>query len=63
MVWKNLHHPNVLQLLGATINDRRFEMVSKWMDNGNINEFVKKHGSENRLKLVGSLPTVNCIHH
>lgn len=29
-----------------------FAMVSEWMVNGNINEFVKTHPGENRLRLV-----------
>ena len=52
MVWKSLRHPHVLPFLGATINERRFEMVSEWMDNGNINEFIEEHSSENRFELV-----------
>ena len=62
MVWKSLHHQNVLLFLGARMNDLRFEMVSEWMYNGSINEFTKKNRSENRLELVGSLPAVNCAH-
>ena len=53
-MWKSLHHPNVLPLLGATTGNRRFAMVSEWMDNGDIKEFVKKHRSANRFELVRS---------
>jgi hypothetical protein len=28
-------------------------MISDWMTNGNINEFVKAHPDVNRLELVG----------
>ena len=31
-----------------------FAMVSEWMVNGNIKEFVKAHPDEDRLGLVGS---------
>ena len=31
-----------------------FAMVSEWMINGNINEFVKMHRDVNRFKLVRS---------
>ena len=54
-MWKHLRHPNVMPLMGATMTDGRFEMVSKWMVNGNINEFVKIHPDADRLELVGSL--------
>ena len=36
----------------------QFVMVSEWMENGNINEFLKVHPDANRLGLVGFLFTV-----
>ena len=30
-----------------------FAMVSEWMINGNINEFIKAHKDVNRFELVG----------
>ena len=30
-----------------------FAMVSEWMANGNVNQFVKAHRNANRFKLVG----------
>ena len=53
MTWKSLHHPNVLPLLGVTMSDNLFAMVSEWMVHGNITQFVKLHGDVNRSKLVG----------
>ena len=58
MVWKALHHPNVLPLLGVTMTEDRFVMVSEWMGNGNINEFVKENLDADRLGLVRSSPEV-----
>ena len=54
MTWKTLRHPNVLPLLGVmmTENPRRLVVVSKWMENGNINEFLKARPDANRLGLV-----------
>ena len=34
----------------------QFVMVSEWMVNGNINEFVKVHPDADRLGLVGLPP-------
>jgi len=34
------------------MGDRHFAMVSEWMTNGNINEFVKAHRDVNRFELV-----------
>ena len=59
MAWKALRHPNLLPLLGAMMSDNEFVMVSQWMDNGNINEFIETHGNANRFKLVGFCSTVD----
>jgi serine/threonine protein kinase len=56
MTWNTLRHPNVLPLLGVTMDNQHFVMVSEWMANGNINEFVKAHGDTNRFELVGVSP-------
>ena len=53
-MWGTLRHPNVLPLFGVTMAENRFVMVSEWMENGNINEFVKAHTDVNRLGLVCS---------
>jgi len=53
MTWKTLQHPNVLRLVGVTMSETQFAMVSDWMANGNINDFVKVHQDVNRLELVG----------
>ena len=54
ILWKSLDNPNVLPLLGAAMGGKYFRMVSKWMNNGNINEFVEAHRSVNRFELVRS---------
>ena len=35
----------------------QFAMVSEWMVNGNINEFLRAHMDANRFELVRSYPT------
>jgi len=54
VTWRALRHPNVLLLMGATMGERLFAMVSEWMVNGNIVEFVEAHWEANRFELVGS---------
>ena len=53
MTLKSLQHPNVLPLLGATITETRFAMISEWMANGSINDFVKAHPGVDRPRIVG----------
>ena len=50
--WKALNHPNVLPLLGVSMEERRFVMVSEWMENGNINEFIRSHTDVDLFELV-----------
>ena len=52
ITWKALRHENVLPLLGVTMSENQFAMVSEWMVNGNINEFIKAHRDVNCFKLV-----------
>jgi len=53
VTWKTLQHPNVLPLIGVTTSETQFVMVSDWMVNGNINDFVRARPDANRLELVG----------
>ena len=55
MTWKTLRHPNVLSLIGVTMSETQFAMISDWMVSGNLGEFVKAHPDANRLELVGFL--------
>lgn len=52
MSWKALQHQNVLPLIGVIMTETEFAMVSEWMSNGNINQFVKEHRDANRFELV-----------
>lgn len=51
-MWKTLRHPNVLSLIGVTMTETQFAMVSEWMVNGNISNFVRTHPGEDRFGLV-----------
>ena len=52
-MWKTLRHPNILPLIGVRMSETQFAMVSDWMANGGINDFIKAHPGVNRLYLVG----------
>ena len=54
-MWSTLRHPNVLSLLGTTMTGSKFVMVSEWMVNGNINQFVMACPDADRFGLVGFL--------
>ena len=59
VTWKALHHPNVMPLLGVTMTETQFMMASEWVDNGNINEFVKADANVDRLELVCYFPKLS----
>jgi len=40
------------------MSENRFTMISDWMKNGNICEFVKTHPDADRLGLVGYISKV-----
>ena len=52
--WNALRHPNVLPLLGVTVSENRFVMVSEWMVKGNVREFLGSDVDADRLGLVRS---------
>ena len=52
VLWKQFRHPNLLPLLGATKSSDTLTMVSEWMENGTIMDFIVAHPGTNRLKLA-----------
>lgn len=55
--WKRLSHPNILPLLGVSVtaSPRSFRIVSDWMQNGNVMEYIRSNPEVDRLQLVSSL--------
>jgi len=52
ITWKRMSHPNILELIGVIMDDKEYGMVSPWMDNGNIVEFLREDLQANPLKLL-----------
>lgn len=42
--------------MGVMVTEVEFAMISEWMTNGNINQFVEEHQEVNRFELVGFCP-------
>jgi hypothetical protein len=49
---KRANHPNILSIEGVASKLFEFCMVSQWMPNGRILEYVGKHPGANRLELA-----------
>lgn len=56
ITWKRLSHPNILELIGVTMNDRECTMVSPWMECGNIMSYLRENRDVNPLELVRTAP-------
>ena len=54
LVWKRLSHPNILPLLGVSVSKdpQYFRIISEWMPNGNVMEYIRSNPQINRLRLV-----------
>ncbi|TDL17290.1 kinase-like protein, partial [Rickenella mellea] len=51
--WAMTDHPNVLPLLGYCAEfDKSLRMVSPWMSNGTVLDFVQKHEDADPMKLI-----------
>ncbi|KDQ50226.1 hypothetical protein JAAARDRAFT_200120 [Jaapia argillacea MUCL 33604] len=57
LVSQRLRHPNIVPVFGLSEFNGRLCMVSEWMSNGNLLDFVKEHSDVDRVKLIIDLAT------
>ena len=50
VIWKRLRHLNIVPFIGVTTNP--LQVVSEWMPNGTLTEFIEKNPGANRIGLV-----------
>ncbi|QRV89047.1 kinase domain protein [Ceratobasidium sp. AG-Ba] len=50
--WSRLKHPNVLELLGLALFRGHMAMVSPWMSNGTLLEYIHQHPHINRCRIA-----------
>jgi len=51
-VWKRLKHPNVVPTLGAGPDIAELCVVSPWMSDGTLLQYLSKHHGANRVPIV-----------
>ena len=51
-MWKHLTHPNIVPLLGVTIDP--FQLVSGWISGGDLPDYIRRNPSADRLRLVSA---------
>ncbi|KAL5638853.1 hypothetical protein ACGC1H_003268 [Rhizoctonia solani] len=67
--WAKCHHPNVVPLLGMVEFRDQIAMVSPWMNNGDLRNYLRKHPEVDRCQLcydicdgLAYLHSVNIVH-
>ena len=50
VIWKSLRHPNIVPFVGVTTSP--LQIVSEWMPNGTLTEFIQRNPGANRIGLV-----------
>ncbi|CAE7148262.1 unnamed protein product [Rhizoctonia solani] len=52
-LWSKMDNPNVHRLQGVILfRDQYLGMVSEWMDNGNLHQYLRKYPSADRYQLI-----------
>ena len=60
MIWKNLKHPNILPLLGVTVDPLQLILdCSDGTPGGTLPQYIKLNPDADRLQLVGISPYVS----
>ncbi|KAH8114408.1 kinase-like domain-containing protein [Phellopilus nigrolimitatus] len=63
-IWSGLHHPNVLPLLGFTIDDGVYPaLISSWMTNGTVIQYLKENPTSSKLSMVKGIALGLCYLH
>ncbi|KAG8955825.1 hypothetical protein FRC00_005212 [Tulasnella sp. 408] len=51
-IWRNLHHPNVLQFLGIHRDSEAIYLVSPFLPNGTVMDYISAHPSSGRAGFI-----------
>ena len=58
VIWKRISHPNIVPFLGVSEGPAPLCMVSEWMPNGSVRDYVGENPETSRLQLVRWLESV-----
>ncbi|KAF8598349.1 kinase-like protein, partial [Ceratobasidium sp. AG-I] len=54
-MWSKAKHENVHELMGIVMFQGRLGMISPWMENGNLQEYILKNPDVDRYKLCSDV--------
>ncbi|XP_064420345.1 discoidin domain-containing receptor 2 isoform X2 [Latimeria chalumnae] len=57
-----LKHPNIIRLLGVCIHDDPLCMITEYMENGDLNQFLSQREIESQLTLANNIPSISYHH-
>lgn len=57
-IMSRLKDPNIIRLLAVCIHSDPFCMITEYMENGDLNQFLSRHEPEGHLALLSNAPTV-----
>uniref|UniRef100_A0AAX7T7C5 receptor protein-tyrosine kinase n=1 Tax=Astatotilapia calliptera TaxID=8154 RepID=A0AAX7T7C5_ASTCA len=58
-IMSRLKDPNIIRLLAVCIHSDPFCMITEYMENGDLNQFLSRHEPEGHLALLSNAPTVS----
>ncbi|KDQ53399.1 hypothetical protein JAAARDRAFT_137327, partial [Jaapia argillacea MUCL 33604] len=62
-IWSSFDHPYILPFHGyAIIDESRLFLVSSWVSNGNIMEYLEKYPNADRSKLASDIHALEYLH-
>lgn len=53
-----LKDPNIIRLLGVCMSSDPLCMITEYMENGDLNQFLSRHEAEGMIALLSNAPTV-----
>lgn len=59
-MWSKLQHSNVQSLLGVVTFQGELGMVSPWMEQGDLDQYIKDHPNVERYQLVCPVWLLDC---
>ncbi|XP_043941314.1 discoidin domain-containing receptor 2 [Protopterus annectens] len=58
-IMARLKDPNIIQLLAVCINEDPLCMITEYMENGDLNQFLARHEPESTVQGAGFMPTIS----
>ncbi|KAL3047538.1 discoidin domain-containing receptor 2 isoform X2 [Trematomus bernacchii] len=58
-IMSRLKDPNIIRLLAVCIHSDPLCMITEYMENGDLNQFLSRHEPEGQLALLSNAPTVS----